>query len=75
MRSTYTAYATLASGQNRRREFKSSTNAVTYARRIARERGACFVVRDNAKVIFNTHKTLEDVLTHENVLRPKEKAC
>lgn len=67
MKFTYTAYATLANGQSRKREFKSSTNAVAYARRIANERGACFVVRtagNDSRVIYNTHESLEAVIAH-----------
>ena len=72
MKSVYTAYATLQDGTARRRQFKSSTIAVTYALSVASVGGACFVVRDKEKVVFNTRATLEDALLNgAEILLPK----
>lgn len=49
MKPKYTAHATLSTGSQRQREFDSLKNAAAYAKRIANERGACFVVRKDGE--------------------------
>lgn len=66
MKSHYTAYATLASGAATSTPFTCALRAVAHAKQIFNDDGACFVVRrgQDEEVIFNTHESLLDVLTH-----------
>jgi hypothetical protein len=73
-KAVYVAYATLKSGAAREREFKSSTNAVAYARQIANEGGTCMVTRvtkDGTKVVFDARTTFVSGTPQKT----QEKAC
>jgi hypothetical protein len=70
----YTAYATLADGTSLRTSFWLRKRAVAHAELTRRQGGACFVVRGgrDSKVVYNTHESLEAVLTHAGrVVQPK----
>jgi hypothetical protein len=66
VKSSYTAYATLANGASVSTPFTCALRAVAHAKQVHSDAGACFVVRNGAdsEVIFNTHGSLLDVLTH-----------
>jgi hypothetical protein len=65
-KAVYIAYATLKNGEKRTRDFKSSKNAIAWAKQIANEHGACYVERAAgfvSEVVFDTEISEEKACT------------